>query len=148
MLRRHASLLRNPLSLFGIVIAVFGTALGLPMMFVDLFSKHTNAYLGVVVYMVLPAVGTGGVVLAALGWILERRRRRAHPDAVATPLPPSALPHDPQQHERHPARSDERQDQVDQHAQIRIGVPAAHIGKHHRQAEGRRQAGDRDAEET
>jgi nitrate/TMAO reductase-like tetraheme cytochrome c subunit len=81
------SLLRNPLSLVGALIAIISTAFGLPMMFVDMFSRQTNPYLGVLVYLVLPLSATGGVGLMALGAVWERRRRARHPGAVVHPLP-------------------------------------------------------------
>ena len=59
---RPPSLLRNPLSLVGLVIAGVSTAFGLPMMLVDVFSPQTQPYLGVVIYLVLPFVAGGGAV--------------------------------------------------------------------------------------
>jgi hypothetical protein len=81
------SLLRNPLSLLGIVVAVTSTAFGLPLMFADMLSRRTHPYLGVVVYMVLPFAAAGGVGLVVLGVLWERRRRRRHLGPTAPPLP-------------------------------------------------------------
>ncbi len=84
---KPSSLLRNPLSFLGVVIAGLATAFGLPMMFVDIFSRHTAPYLGVLTYLVLPFVAVGGVVIMLLGVWWERRRRRRHPDQIVPPLP-------------------------------------------------------------
>lgn len=81
------SLLRNPLSAFGIIIALVSTAFGLPLMFMDLFSRQTQPYLGVVIYLVLPFVSAGGVIITLLGVWWERRRRRKKPGTEPLPLP-------------------------------------------------------------
>ena len=65
------SLLRNSLSLLGIVVAVTSTAFGLPLMFADMLSRRTHPYLGVVVYLVLPFAAAGG------GRVWPFRRGRA-----------------------------------------------------------------------
>jgi hypothetical protein len=84
---RPPSLLRNPLSLFGVVVSIAATAFGLPMMFVDMLSKRSHPYLGVMVYLVLPFVAIGGVALILLGLVWERRRRARRPGMMAPPLP-------------------------------------------------------------
>src|SRR3989338_6261651 len=81
------SLLRNPLSLAGIVVAVTSTAFGLPLMFADMLSRRTHPYLGVVVYLVLPFAAAGGVGLVVLGALWERRRRRRRPGLAVPPWP-------------------------------------------------------------
>jgi len=80
-------LLRNPISLLGTVVASVSTAFGLPLMFVDMFSRRANAYVGVLVYLVLPFVAAGGVALVLLGILWERRRRRRRPGMTVPPLP-------------------------------------------------------------
>ncbi|MBI2175030.1 MAG: NapC/NirT family cytochrome c [Candidatus Omnitrophica bacterium] len=87
MAPKPPSLLRNPISLLGIVVASTSTAFGLPMMFIDMFSRRTHPYLGVLVYLVLPFVATGGVALVALGAFWERRRRKRRPGLAIPPLP-------------------------------------------------------------
>ncbi|MBI2495360.1 MAG: NapC/NirT family cytochrome c [Candidatus Omnitrophica bacterium] len=84
---KPSSLLRNPVSLLGIAVAGVSTAFGLPMMFLDMFSRRTHPYLGVLVYLVLPFVASGGVMLIVLGVIGERRRRRRQPGLLVPPLP-------------------------------------------------------------
>ena len=84
---RPPSLLRNPLSLFGVAVATVSTAFGLPLMVADMFSRRTHPYLGVVIYLVLPFVAMGGVALVLLGALWERRRRKRRPGVAAPPLP-------------------------------------------------------------
>ena len=84
---KDPSLLRNPVSLIGLTVAIISTAFGLPLMFADMVSRHTHPYVGVIVYMVLPFTGTGGVALTVLGALWERRRRRRHPTLIVPPLP-------------------------------------------------------------
>ena len=68
-------------------MAAVCTAFGLPMMFVDMFSRRTHPYLAVLIYLVLPFVAAGGVVLIVLGVVWERRRRKRRPGMVVPPLP-------------------------------------------------------------
>lgn len=81
------SLLRNLLSLFGIGIVLVATAIGLPMMFLDFYRPHSSPYVAIVIYLILPFAAMGGVALALLGMVLERRRRRRRPGQAVPPLP-------------------------------------------------------------
>jgi len=84
---RPPSLLRNPLSLFGIAVAVLSTAFGLPLMFLDMFSRQANPYLGAVIYLILPLAATAGAGLAILGAAWERHRRAKRPGVAPAPMP-------------------------------------------------------------
>jgi len=61
------SSLRNPISFLGIFIALLSTAFGLPLMFMDMLSRHTPPYLGVIIYLILPFVAGGGIIISLLG---------------------------------------------------------------------------------
>ncbi len=81
------SSLRNPISFLGIFIALLSTAFGLPLMFMDMLSRHTPPYLGVIIYLILPFVAGGGIIISLLGVWWERRRRKQRLDVSLLPLP-------------------------------------------------------------
>ena len=58
------------------------------MFLADLFGLHTNPYIGIVFFLVLPALFVFGLVLIPLGAWVERRRRAAGkaPSAIHWPL--------------------------------------------------------------
>jgi len=68
---------RNPISLFGVFCTTLGALLFLIFFFLDLFGLHTNPYMGIVFFMILPAVFVFGLLLIPLGWWRDRRRLRA-----------------------------------------------------------------------
>jgi hypothetical protein len=80
-------LLRNPLSFFGGLVAILSTAFGLPLFFLDLFSRFAHPYLAVAIYLILPGAAILGTLIAALGVFLEHRRRERHPGAPVPSLP-------------------------------------------------------------
>ncbi len=81
------SLLRNPISWVGLLLTTVSTAFGLPLMFLDLFSRERNPYLGVVIYLILPVTAAVGIMIALIGVVWERRRRLRDPSRVPAPLP-------------------------------------------------------------
>ena len=86
-MNKPISLLRNPLSILGLLLTAVSTAFGLPLLFLDLFNRPTHPYLAVVIYLVLPLIAIVGVAVAILGVLWERWRRRRHPGLVVPPLP-------------------------------------------------------------
>ena len=68
---------RNPLSFFGAVLAVLGGLLFVIVFLADLFGLHTNPYLGMLFFLVLPGIFIFGLLLIPLGIWRERRRARA-----------------------------------------------------------------------
>ena len=69
-------LYRNWISWIGTAIALVALANILFLLLLDLFGVQTNPYVGIIAYMILPAVLTFGVLLIPVGMLIERRRRR------------------------------------------------------------------------
>jgi hypothetical protein len=80
------TLVRNGISLAGVAIVTISALLFLIVFFLDLFGFHTNPYLGIVFFMIAPAVFLLGLVLIPIGMYVERRRRAAgHPARIGWP---------------------------------------------------------------
>jgi hypothetical protein len=67
---------RNPLTLFGGWLTTVSALLFLAVFFADLFGIHTNPYIGIIFFLVLPGLFIGGLVLVPLGIFLSRRREQ------------------------------------------------------------------------
>ncbi|HUF47417.1 MAG TPA: NapC/NirT family cytochrome c [Vicinamibacterales bacterium] len=67
---------RNPISLAGSVLAVLGGALFIVVFVLDLMGLHTNPYMGILFFMVFPAVFILGLLLIPVGMWRDRVRRR------------------------------------------------------------------------
>ncbi|MBE7559253.1 NapC/NirT family cytochrome c [bacterium] len=70
------SLLRNPLSFLGWMIATVSFFTGLVLIVTDIIWFSENVYNGIITYMIVPAFLFSGLALVAVGVILEWRRRR------------------------------------------------------------------------
>jgi hypothetical protein len=70
-------LIRSPVSLLGAGLTTLSAVLFLAVFLADLFGLHTNPYLGIVFFLVLPALFVVGLLLIPLGAWVERRRRAA-----------------------------------------------------------------------
>jgi nitrate/TMAO reductase-like tetraheme cytochrome c subunit len=81
------SLARNLISSIGLVIALIALANIAFLVFVDVGAEHSNPYVGILAYCVLPGVLCFGLALFMLGMILERRRRRFHAPDEVPPYP-------------------------------------------------------------
>jgi NapC/NirT cytochrome c family, N-terminal region len=68
---------KNPLSLVGAILATLGAVLFLIVFFLDVLGLHTNPYLGIVFFIVLPSIFIAGLLLIPLGAWRQRRRRLA-----------------------------------------------------------------------
>ena len=55
-------------------IVTLSAVLFLFVFLLDLFGLHTNPYLGIVFFLILPAFFVLGLLLIPLGVVLERRR--------------------------------------------------------------------------
>lgn len=67
-------LIRSPLSVVGMMLTTISAAVFLVVFLAELFGLHTNPYIGILFFLVLPAMFLLGLVLIPLGAWLERRR--------------------------------------------------------------------------
>ena len=77
MFSAFRSMFRNTISIAGAVLATVGAVAFVIVFLADLFGLHSNPYIGIVFFLVLPGVFLLGLVLVPIGVWLERRRRRA-----------------------------------------------------------------------
>ena len=68
-------LYRNPISLIGMALAAVAFANILFLFFLDAFSHVSSPYVGILAYMVAPAIMIVGLIMIPIGMIIERRRR-------------------------------------------------------------------------
>jgi NapC/NirT cytochrome c family, N-terminal region len=78
---------RNPLTMFGGWLTTVSALLFLGIFFADLFGLHTNPYMGIVAFLVLPSSFVFGLVLMPVGAYLARRRERMAKPAVVLTWP-------------------------------------------------------------
>lgn len=74
---RDVRLIRSPISVAGMVLTTASAVLFLVVFLADLFGLHTNPYIGIVFFLVLPAMFLVGLALIPLGAWFEHRRRLA-----------------------------------------------------------------------
>lgn len=74
---RSVRLIRSPLSLAGMVLTTISAVTFLVVFLADLFGMHTNPYIGIVFFLILPGIFIVGLLLIPLGAWIERRRRAA-----------------------------------------------------------------------
>ena len=70
-------LIRSPISVAGMVLTTISGVVFIVVLLGDLFGLHSNPYLGIVFFFVLPALFVLGLLLIPLGAWVERRRRAA-----------------------------------------------------------------------
>jgi hypothetical protein len=73
--KTNRSLIHNPISLLGIIVAAFGFIAGTTLIIIDTQSHFDNPYAGIFTYMVVPAILVGGLFLVLVGVFRERRYR-------------------------------------------------------------------------
>jgi hypothetical protein len=76
---------RNGISLAGVVFATIGAVLFLLVFLADLFGLHTNPYIGIVFFLILPGVFVFGLVLIPVGAWIARRRPHSTPREMHWP---------------------------------------------------------------
>jgi nitrate/TMAO reductase-like tetraheme cytochrome c subunit len=79
--------LRNTTSLIGMALVTTSALLFLIMFLADLFGLHTNPYIGIVFFLIIPGIFIFGLALVPVGAYFARRRERRGG--------PSMLPHWP-----------------------------------------------------
>ena len=67
---------KHPLSLLGMALTTISAVLFLFVYLADAFGLHTNPYMGIVFFLIMPAFFILGLVLIPIGVFLERRRTR------------------------------------------------------------------------
>jgi hypothetical protein len=68
-------LIRAPIAIVGMVLTTISASLFLVVFLADLFGWHSNPYVGIVFFLILPALFLLGLALIPLGAWVERRRR-------------------------------------------------------------------------
>jgi hypothetical protein len=76
---RLRELVRNPISLVGLVLGSVAFGNFLFLFFIDLSSEHPSPYVGILAYMVAPAFLVLGLAMVPFGVWYDRRKRRQHP---------------------------------------------------------------------
>ncbi len=71
---RAARLIRSPISVIGMVLTTVSAVVFLVVFLADLFGMHTNPYVGILFFLILPSIFLFGLVLIPLGAWVERRR--------------------------------------------------------------------------
>ena len=74
-MRKDVRLIRCPISVTGMVLTTISAVLFLVVFLADLFGWHSNPYIGIVFFLILPGVFLVGLALIPLGASIERRRR-------------------------------------------------------------------------
>ncbi|HZT78358.1 MAG TPA: NapC/NirT family cytochrome c [Vicinamibacterales bacterium] len=75
--------LRHPLALAGAVVSTTTAVLFLVVFLADLFGLHTNPYIGILFFLILPSLFVLGLLMIPAGaWLARRRVRAGRPPAA------------------------------------------------------------------
>ena len=83
-----ASITHNGISLFGTALAIASLVLIVCLFVMEQLGFEGGPYLGILTYLILPAIFVTGLVLIPVGAVLYRRRIRKTPGGEGTPLLP------------------------------------------------------------
>src|SRR5271157_1643390 len=72
------NLIRNPISLIGLALAAVAFVNIVLLVLIDVLASHPSPYIGILAYMVAPAIMVFGLILVPIGMVVERRRRLRH----------------------------------------------------------------------
>ena len=67
---------RHPLSIAGALLTTVSAVVFLFVLFLDLFGFHTNPYVGLIFFLIMPTLFVAGLLMIPMGIALERRRQR------------------------------------------------------------------------
>jgi hypothetical protein len=70
-------ILQNAVTVVGAVLTTVSAVVFLTFFFLDLFGYHTNPYIGILLFLILPALFIVGLLLIPIGLMRERRRVKA-----------------------------------------------------------------------
>ena len=73
---------RNPIAIAGVFLATIGALFFAIFFLLDLFGLHSNPYMGIVFFLVLPSLFILGLLLIPIGLWQDRRKRRAGQSAA------------------------------------------------------------------
>ena len=73
--KRLPSVFYNWVSAAGALLAVVSFSIIMLLILIDLYVQKTTIYLGLVTFMILPAFLMAGLILIAVGALMERRRQ-------------------------------------------------------------------------
>ena len=76
-----ASLTRDPISLIGAALTTASALIFIALFTLELVGLHGNPYIGILAYLILPAIFVLGLVLIPVGVMRHRRRLKAAADA-------------------------------------------------------------------
>ncbi len=68
---------RNPIAIVGVFLATVGALFFAIFFLLDLFGLHSNPYMGIVFFLILPALFIVGLLLIPIGLWRDRRKRRS-----------------------------------------------------------------------
>ena len=81
---KRPSLLRNYISLVGAAIVLASLVSVILLFLIEITSSEENPYLGILTYIIFPAILIFGLFVVVVGMILERRRRhRGAPEQIS-----------------------------------------------------------------
>ena len=74
MQRRFSKIFSNPVSLIGLIVAVFNAGFIVFLSIVEAFSRRAHPYADLIIWLVLPGLVFIGLVLIFVGIRRERRK--------------------------------------------------------------------------
>ena len=87
-------ILRHPVAMIGSWLTTFSAVLFVLVFALELLGFHANPYVGIVIFLIIPALFVLGLLMIPIGVRLERRREAATGNHSTRPAAPMmAVPH-------------------------------------------------------